>query len=78
MSATDDLTNRPGRDLTLGVDHHSRQQQCSPTGGSVISLQLNGQNPRQGHADRHPLGRKLDHAWHYDSAVSTITQEDSS
>jgi hypothetical protein len=68
ISATDDLTNRPGHDLlrprklrpgdslTLGIDHHSRRQQCSPTGGSVISLPLNSQRPRQGHADRHPLG----------------------
>jgi len=45
ISATDDLTNRPGHDLTLGIDHHSRRQQCSPTGGSVISLPLNTKNP---------------------------------
>ena len=56
MSATDDLTNRPGHDLTLGIDHHSRRQQCSPAGGSVISLSLKNQDPRQGHADRVPLG----------------------
>jgi hypothetical protein len=24
VSATDDLTNQPGHDLALGIDHHSR------------------------------------------------------
>jgi hypothetical protein len=45
MSATDDLTNQPGHDLTLGIDHHSRRQQCSPAGGSVISLPLRTKIP---------------------------------
>ena len=48
--------NQPGHDLTLGIDDHSRRQQCSPVGGSVISLPLENQDPRQGHADRFPLG----------------------
>jgi len=38
MSATGDLTNRPGHDLHLEVDQRSRFSQCSPAGGSVISL----------------------------------------
>jgi len=38
MSAAGDLTNRPGHDLTLGIDLRSRRYQCSPAGGSVISL----------------------------------------
>jgi hypothetical protein len=45
MSATDDLTNQPGHDLTLGIDYHSRRQQCSPTGGSAISLPLENKDP---------------------------------
>ena len=56
MSATDDLTNQPGHDLGLGIDQHSRSSQCSPAGGSVISLPLKNQEPRQGHADQFPLG----------------------
>src|SRR6476660_4598355 len=38
VSATGDLTNRPGHDLHLEVDQRSRFSQCSPAGGSVISL----------------------------------------
>jgi len=38
MSATGDLTNRPGHDLHLEVDQRPRFSQCSPAGGSVISL----------------------------------------
>ncbi|WP_231110177.1 hypothetical protein, partial [Mycobacterium avium] len=38
MSAVDDLTNRPGHDLTLEIDHRSRRQECSPASGSVISV----------------------------------------
>jgi hypothetical protein len=56
MSASDDLTNQPGHDLALGIDPRSRVKQCSPVGGSVISLLLKNQSPRQGHADRLPLG----------------------
>jgi hypothetical protein len=33
-----DLTNRPGHDLELGIDTHSRIRQCSPASGSVISI----------------------------------------
>ena len=56
MSATDDLTNQPGHDLALGIGNRSRSQGCSPASGSVISLPLNNQDPRQGHADPIPLG----------------------
>ena len=42
MSATDDLTNRPGHDLALEIDNTSGAQ-CSPAGGSVISLPLKNQ-----------------------------------
>jgi len=45
MSATDDLTNRPGHDLALGIGNRSRAKGCSPAGGSVISLPLNNQDP---------------------------------
>jgi hypothetical protein len=45
MSATDDLTNQPGHDLALGIDPHSRSKQCSPAGGSVISLPLKNLDP---------------------------------
>ena len=37
-SVTDDLTNRPGHDLALGIDQHARFKQCSPVGGSATSL----------------------------------------
>ena len=59
MSATDDLTNQPGHDLDLGIDYHSRREQCSPVGGSVISVPLENQDPGQGHADRFPLGEDV-------------------
>jgi hypothetical protein len=45
MSATDDLTNQPGHDLALGIDNHSWSKQCSPAGGSMISLPLEDQDP---------------------------------
>lgn len=45
MSATDDLTNRPGHNLAVGIDHLSRRKQCSPASGSVISLPLKNQGP---------------------------------
>ena len=55
MSATDDLTNQPGH-----CSPRNRQSLQKPrvlTGQrSVISLPLNNQDPRQGHADRIPLG----------------------
>ena len=56
ISATGDLTNRPGHDLHLEIDQRPRFSQCSPAGGSVISLPLSKRNPRQEHADRFPLG----------------------
>ena len=55
ISATGDLTNQPGHDLTLGIDNHSRFKQCSPAGGSVTSfphLAFTG----DGITDPHPLG----------------------
>ena len=38
ISATGDLTNRPGHDLAVGIDTRSRLTKCSPAGGSVISV----------------------------------------
>jgi len=38
ISATGTLTNRPGRDLALEVDHRFSYQRRSPTGGSVNSV----------------------------------------
>src|SRR5712675_2035417 len=61
ISATGDLTNRPGHDLHLGIDQRSRFSRCSPTGGSVISLPRGKRNPGQEHADRFPLGSQT--AW---------------
>ena len=46
---------RPLR-LELGIDHQSRIRQCSPTGGSVISLPRARAKTLQRHADRIPLG----------------------
>ena len=37
-----DLTDRPGHDLELGVKPLSRAKQCSPTGGSEISIARTG------------------------------------
>jgi len=54
-SATGDPTNRPGHDLHLGIDPHSRFSKCSPAGGSVTSLPRQAPKPRQ-RADRFPLG----------------------
>ncbi len=45
ISATGDLTNRPGHDLQLGIDHHPRFSLCSPAGGSVTSLRRLGRYP---------------------------------
>src|ERR1700694_2891704 len=59
ISATGDLTNRPGHDLHLGIDPHSRFSLCSPAGGSVISLPRSKPNPCQEHADRLPLGFQI-------------------
>jgi hypothetical protein len=61
MSATGGLTNRPGHDLHLEVDQRHRFSQCSPAGGSVISLPANQPLGRQRHADRFPLGSQS--AW---------------
>jgi hypothetical protein len=54
--ATGGLTNQPGHDLELGVDTHSRVRQCSPAGGSAISLPRAQAKTRQRRADRIPLG----------------------
>ena len=35
---TGDLTNRTGHDLQLGIDPYPWFSQCSPTGGSAISV----------------------------------------
>ncbi|WP_235733235.1 aconitase family protein [Mycolicibacterium neoaurum] len=59
ISAIGDLTNRPGHDLDLGVDDHFRLKQCSPAGGSVISVPLENHDLHQRHADRFPLGFNL-------------------
>src|ERR1700687_6429251 len=56
ISATGDLTNRPGHDLQLEIDQRPRVSLCSPAGGSVISLPRSKPNPCQEHADRFPLG----------------------
>ncbi|WP_211279785.1 hypothetical protein, partial [Mycobacterium bohemicum] len=56
ISATDDLTNRPGHDLGLEVKQHSRLKQCSPAGGSVIRIYRPGIKTCQRLADRFPLG----------------------
>src|ERR1700694_1010561 len=61
ISATGDLTNRPGHDLQLEIDQRPRFSLCSPAGGSVISLPRSKPNPCQEHADRFPLGSKT--AW---------------
>src|SRR5712672_3639824 len=62
ISATGNLTNRPGHDLHLGIDQHPRFSLCSPAGGSVISLPRSERNPCQEHADRFPLGSRV--WWH--------------
>ena len=56
ISATGDPTNRPGHDLQLGLDPHSRFSECSPASGSVISLPRQGPKSRQRRADRFPSG----------------------
>src|SRR3954471_7532420 len=47
--------NRPGHDLALGIKHHPSQTQCSPAGGSTISVPRPEVQNRQRHADRLPL-----------------------
>ena len=56
ISATGDLTNQPGHDLALGIDHHSRSEKCSPASGSVTSVARPTDQTRQRHADQSPLG----------------------
>jgi len=58
ISATGDPANRPGHDLQLGIDPHSRFSECSPASGSVISLPRQGPKSRQRRADRFPLGSR--------------------
>jgi hypothetical protein len=55
ISATGDLTNRPGHDLSVGINTHPTWAECSLTGGSVISLSPTGPKPRQRRVDRLPL-----------------------
>ena len=55
MSAIDDLTNRPGHDLTLGIDQHSKA--CTVLTGQRLGDQalVNQAQTRQRRADQFPL-----------------------